>query len=436
MAKWMIDPGHGGTDSGAVNSKTTEKRMNLIVALELAAHLKNNGEVVYLTRTDDRTLSLAERCQIANAKGVDYFISIHHNSANGTARGMEVIYGRHTPQAFAQKILDITCKGMNQVKRSAYQKFLSNGNDYYAVLRGTNMHAVITEFCFLDTPADYALVDTDLKLKHEAWYIATALLANVGKQINAGKSTTTTNGNTKLTTPNEGATAAVNLVKSREGKNVYTQNQNLRFKGGEGYSDCSALMYWAYKTAYGIDIGTYTEPQSLRGKQVGQLNTLDTSIMRPGDLVFYRGHSAVDKSRPYSIGHVEMYIGGNTLMGHGWGVGPTKKDINTYRREDFCMVRRYYEPPANNTPKQEPKVEAPKKEEPKIQPQAPTVPDKPQKKSKYFSDIPTNHWSIDIFDQAYDLGLVKGIGDGKVGFTNDKAQTLSMIINLYNLLKK
>ena len=424
MAKWMIDPGHGGTDSGATNSKTTEKRMNLIVALELAAHLKNNGEIVYLTRTDDRTISLAERCNMANNKGVDYFISVHHNSANGTARGMEVIYGKNTPQQFAQRILDITCKGMNQVKRSAYQKFLNNGNDYYAVLRGTNMHAVITEFCFLDTPADYALVDTDLKLKHEAWYLATALLANVGKQIGSGKKTENVG-----TSPNQsGATSVVNLVISREGKNSYTQNQNLRFKGGEGYSDCSALMYWAYKTAYGIDIGTYTEPQSLRGKQVGEINKLDTSIMKPGDLVFYRGHSDIDKSRPYGIGHVEMYIGNNTLMGHGWGIGPTRKDINTYRREDFCMVRRYYD---GTTPEVKPQqtkpAEAPK---PEVKPQ------EPQKKSKYFNDIPANHWSIDSIDKAHELGIVNGIGDGKIGFTNEKAQYISMLVNLYNIIKK
>lgn len=415
MAKWMIDPGHGGSDPGVSNSYTTEKRMNLVVALELAAHLKNNGEIVYLTRTDDRELSLSERCNIANAKGVDYFVSVHHNGFNGQARGMEVIYSKKTPQIFAQRVLDITCKGMNQIKRTAYQKFLNNGNDYYAVLRGTNMQAIITEFCFIDNATDYSLVNTDLKLKHEAWYIATACLANVGKQIGSSNKTST-----NVSKPTSGAQAAVNLVLSREGKNTYTQNQNLRFKGGEGYSDCSGLMYWAYKTAFGIDIGTYTEPQSERGTLVGKINTLDTSIMQPGDLVFYRGHSAIDASRPYSIGHVEMYIGNGQLLGHGSGIGPTRKDINTYRRNDFCMVRRYVN---TSTPKSTNPAPAPK-------------PEIPQKKSKYFSDIPANHWSIDRFDKAKELGILNGTGDGKVGFTNEKAQYVSMLLNLYNILKK
>lgn len=422
MAKWMIDPGHGGSDPGTVNNKTTEARMNLIVSLELAAHLRNNGETVYLTRETDKSITLSERAELANRYKVDYFVSVHHNSANGNARGCEVLYSLKTPSIFAERVLNSLCKGMNQISRGVKQRKNNSGGDYFAVLRLTNMQAIITEFCFIDNPTDYALVDTDAKLKHQAWYMAIGCLANVGKTI---KTTANANKPTATNTVKD-ASAAANLVISREGKNKYTQDWNLRSKCDLGYSDCSALMQWAYKKAYGIDIGSYTEPQSERGKLVGKINEypIDKSHLKVGDLVFYRGHSAIDKSRPYSIGHVEMYIGNGTLIGHGWGTGPTRKNMDSYRRADFCMIRRYYEgDPVKNTPT--PKPTPPVVEKPK-------VPEKPKKMSKYFKDIPGDHWSIDHFDKAKELGLIAGTGDGKVGFNETKAQTIVMMLNLYN----
>jgi N-acetylmuramoyl-L-alanine amidase len=87
----VIDPGHGGDDSGAVGpGGLAEKTVVLSIARRLADSLRESGIPVRLTRTDDRYLSLSERTTIARRAGASLFISIHLNaSANRDAGGAE-----------------------------------------------------------------------------------------------------------------------------------------------------------------------------------------------------------------------------------------------------------------------------------------------------------------------------------------------------------
>lgn len=79
----VIDPGHGGRDPGALGSFSQEKNINLAIALKTGDYLKKNlknVKVVY-TRSDDSTVDLFDRPQIANRNKADLFISIHANWA-------------------------------------------------------------------------------------------------------------------------------------------------------------------------------------------------------------------------------------------------------------------------------------------------------------------------------------------------------------------
>ncbi len=91
----VIDPGHGGEDEGAVGTRgTLEKDITLAIAKRLAKELRRDlGANVWLTRNDDRTLTLEQRNSFAVRKKADLFISIHANaSKNRSASGIETYY--------------------------------------------------------------------------------------------------------------------------------------------------------------------------------------------------------------------------------------------------------------------------------------------------------------------------------------------------------
>lgn len=91
----VVDAGHGGKDAGALGVNTTEKAVNLNVALELAEVFKRNmpDAKVYLTRSTDRFLTLQERPDFANRKKADIFISIHANSVDLNSPGRTSVQG-------------------------------------------------------------------------------------------------------------------------------------------------------------------------------------------------------------------------------------------------------------------------------------------------------------------------------------------------------
>ncbi|CAG7592767.1 hypothetical protein PEPTYR26121_01617 [Peptoniphilus tyrrelliae] len=92
----VIDPGHGGKDSGAIalDGYTYEKDLNLLVAENLMEKLNNNSEInATITRTRDEYIKLLDRAAISNDSNADLFLSIHFNSAdNSSAKGIEVLY--------------------------------------------------------------------------------------------------------------------------------------------------------------------------------------------------------------------------------------------------------------------------------------------------------------------------------------------------------
>ena len=85
MVKIFIDPGHGGTDPGAVGNGLLEKDLTLSISLKIR-NLLNGYEntQVKLSRDKDITLSLKERTDMANAWGADYLLSVHINAGGGT----------------------------------------------------------------------------------------------------------------------------------------------------------------------------------------------------------------------------------------------------------------------------------------------------------------------------------------------------------------
>jgi N-acetylmuramoyl-L-alanine amidase len=90
----VIDPGHGGTETGAIGpSGIQEKELTLTLARDLEARLERSGIRVVLTRNEDANLPLDTRTAIANQNKGDLFISIHLNSSLGSgAYGTETYF--------------------------------------------------------------------------------------------------------------------------------------------------------------------------------------------------------------------------------------------------------------------------------------------------------------------------------------------------------
>lgn len=86
----VLDPGHGGEDSGAVSpTGLMEKDVVLDVSRRVRALLQKKGVKVFLTRHDDRFLDLDERPRRADRWEVDLFVSIHANAGSRSAQGVE-----------------------------------------------------------------------------------------------------------------------------------------------------------------------------------------------------------------------------------------------------------------------------------------------------------------------------------------------------------
>lgn len=78
---FVIDPGHGGEDKGAVGpTGVFEKDVNLALALEVTRLLRLRGYHVEMTRDDDSFPALYDRPKLAHCSGADAFVSIHHNA--------------------------------------------------------------------------------------------------------------------------------------------------------------------------------------------------------------------------------------------------------------------------------------------------------------------------------------------------------------------
>ena len=156
-----LDCGHGGSDPGAVKGSRTEKADVLRLGLKVRDLLTAAGINVVLTRTADESVSINDRCKIANAAKCDYFLSIHRNAATPDAVGNEIwVHSQAVAHVVdkAQKILNAVCAvaGKNRgVKKGAAGNYTD-----YGVNRDTDMPSALLELGFITSDTDNKYFDT------------------------------------------------------------------------------------------------------------------------------------------------------------------------------------------------------------------------------------------------------------------------------------
>lgn len=167
----VIDPGHGGTDSGAIGiNGIKEKDVVLDIALEMARineSILDSTLEIYLTRYSDTLISLKDRTNLAKALQADVFISLHCNQAdNPNAKGTEVYVSNFNGNYIRKSILigyEIEKALVNQIGLESRGVKFAN----FQVLREVvdDCPAVLVELGFLSNmdESNYTSIGQNLK---------------------------------------------------------------------------------------------------------------------------------------------------------------------------------------------------------------------------------------------------------------------------------
>ena len=153
-----IDPGHGGTDPGAVNEALNlrESDINLDVSYALKALLESDGAVIEMTRTDDSDKSTQERYTFCNARNAAILVSVHTNSVSDPSlNGALGLYFDEDDRALAQTIYNVMHRSLARTAPGP-AFFMNFGLDRFSsgLLMHGDMPAVIVEPVFLSNTAE------------------------------------------------------------------------------------------------------------------------------------------------------------------------------------------------------------------------------------------------------------------------------------------
>lgn len=178
IRKVIIDPGHGGTDSGATGNNLLEKDYNLLISKYMYDRFKELGIPVAITRDSDTTLSPTDRVntilnKFGNSSDV-ILISNHVNSGGG--EGAEIIYALRNKDTLAKRILE-NIGATGQTTRKYYQRRLPSdtSKDYYFIHRNTgNLEPLIVEYGFIDNTKDVEFLKENYEELAEAVISAVA----------------------------------------------------------------------------------------------------------------------------------------------------------------------------------------------------------------------------------------------------------------------
>ena len=171
----FLDPGHGGSDPGAVSGGVREKDLTLSVYNKVSSKLASLGYTVLTSRNVDKDVDLVERAKQANNANADMLLSIHFNAGGrGVARGIETYYY----QSQADRVPKINKENHNNAERLERSRKLANkvqqnllyqtgANDRgvkrasFTVLRETSIPSILVELGFIDNPEERNKIKTN-----------------------------------------------------------------------------------------------------------------------------------------------------------------------------------------------------------------------------------------------------------------------------------
>jgi len=173
----IIDPGHGGADGGAVGpSGLREADVALAISRLVRDALAGQGIPAVMTRTDDATVPLEERPDLAQRNGGVVFVSIHANASRSVgAAGTETYYKTPESQALARVVQSEVIQALGEPDRGVRTA------DFY-VLVNTPMPSVLVETAFITNPSEEAMLRDPATQRRIADAIARAIAKYLAAQ--------------------------------------------------------------------------------------------------------------------------------------------------------------------------------------------------------------------------------------------------------------
>lgn len=289
VRKVIIDPGHGGTDSGATGNNLLEKDYNLLISKYMYDRFKELGVPVAITRDSDTTLSPTDRVntilnKFGNSSDV-ILISNHVNSGGG--EGAEVIYALRNRDTLARRILE-NIGTTGQTTRKYYQRRLPSdtSKDYYFIHRNTgNLEPLIVEYGFIDDTKDVEFLKENYKELAEAVIAAVANYIGVPYKAPNGLITNTyvvQKGDSLYSIANKLGTTVSELKKENNlTTNTLQIGEVLRIPTKEIYEG-EENVYIVQKgdTLYSVAMANNTTVDELK-----RINNLTSNILSTGQLL-------------------------------------------------------------------------------------------------------------------------------------------------------
>ena len=171
----FLDPGHGGSDSGAVANGVREKDLTLSVYNKVSSRLASLGYSVLTSRNTDKDVGLVSRADQANKSNADMFLSIHFNAGGrGASYGIETYYYKarpeYTPAINKDKHNDPErLEKSRKLAQKIQQSLVSKTGAYdrgvkretFAVLRETSIPSILVELGFIDNQEEANKIKTN-----------------------------------------------------------------------------------------------------------------------------------------------------------------------------------------------------------------------------------------------------------------------------------
>ena len=325
----VLDPGHGGTDSGAENqngiSSESESKLTLKIANYVKQELEKSSQfVVYMTRTHDSYVGLSERVNYAASKNADILVSLHLNSADSkTANGAEILvprtgrYNSKVAENAGQLAQDILKKlvSLGLYNRGLVYRDSASGTkypdgstaDYYAIVRQglqAGIPSIIVEHAFISSTVDAKFLDSEADLQKIGRADAEGIAQYFG--------VTLSNSSNNNSNSNSGGSDKNGWVK--ENRNWYYYKSNAKQTGWQKVDG-----KWYYLKANGV-MQTYWYLENGKYYFLGANGSVRTGWQKIWGKWYYFDSDGVMQTGWQKIKGVWYYLGGSSdgAMKTGW----------------------------------------------------------------------------------------------------------------------